>query len=502
MGTNYDALKARLADISNLHQTGSLLHWDQQTYMPPGAVESRGEQMATLSRLTHEMFTSPQTAKLLRLAVKEDIVRANPDSDEAAIVRVTLRDYKRERKVPAEFVAEVERARAQAQQAWVAARKASNFKLFEPWLVKMVDIARRHADYLGYKEHPYDALLDEYEPGMKSSHVRAIFSDLREQLVPLARAISARADAVSDAPVRARFPQQQQIEFAAKIIKQLGYDLQRGRMDLAAHPFCASASSHDVRITTRVNENHLNMTLFSAMHEAGHAMYEQGINPAFAHTALERGASLGMHESQSRMWENLVGRSYEFWEFMYPQLQTTFPAQLKPVSLDDFHRAINKVSPSFIRVEADEVTYNLHIMVRFELEMELLEGKLAVADLPAAWNARYQEYLGITPPNDAVGVLQDTHWAIGLIGYFPTYSLGNLASVQLMEKAEQDTPHLREGFANGDFAPLLNWLRENVHVYGRKYTPDELIKRATGRKLSAKPYVKYLQRKYKKIYGL
>jgi carboxypeptidase Taq len=502
MGTNYDALMAHMAEVCGLRQASSLLNWDRETNMPSGAIESRSEQMAILSKLEHVMFTSPQTGKLLRLAAKEDVVHANADSDEAAIVRVTLRDYKRSRKVPAEFVAEVERTRAQSHHAWVQARKASDFALFEPWLSKMIDLTRRYADFLGYKDHPYDALLEGFEPGMKSSHVRAIFADLREQLVPLARAISAKADAVSDAPVRRHFPREQQIAFATQLIKHIGYDMAHGRMDMAAHPFCTSASSQDVRITTRVDENFLNMMLFSAAHESGHAMYEQGISPAFARTLLENGASLGMHESQSRMWENLVGRSREFWQFFYPHAQAAFPAALGDVPLDDFHRAINRVNPSFIRVEADEVTYNLHIMVRFELEMELLENKLQAADLPAAWNARYQEYLGITPPNDALGVLQDTHWAIGLIGYFPTYSLGNLISVQLFEKAEQDTPGLRDGFANGDFAPLLSWLRQNVHVYGRKYTPDELIKRATGRKLSAKPYVKYLQRKYKKIYGL
>jgi carboxypeptidase Taq len=271
---------------------------------------------------------------------------------------------------------------------------------------------------------------------------------------------------------------------------------------MSAHPFCQSFSHQDVRITGRVDESFLNMLLFGTLHETGHALYDQGVSAAFMHTPLDAGASLGIHESQSRMWENLVGRSHEFWQFFYRQLQAVFPEQFQGVKLDDFYRAINRVSPSFIRVEADEVTYNLHIMVRFELELDLMEGKLNVADLPEAWNAKYRAYLGITPPNDAVGVLQDTYWSIGLIGYFPTYSLGNLGSVQLFDKAEQDIPTLGQSIASGDFSPLLGWLRENIHQYGRKYTPDQLMKRATGKKLSAKPYMRYLQHKYKKIYGL
>jgi carboxypeptidase Taq len=502
MGEAFNNLKARLADYSHLQQVGALLSWDQETYMPAGGVESRGEQMATLGRLSHDLFTAPLTGKLLRQAAKEQDVAANPDSDELAIVKVSERDYKRQRKVPGDFVAEIERTRAQAHQAWIEARKANDFKHFEPWLVKVFDLTKRYADYLGYKEHPYDALLEGFEPGMKTSQVRAIFADLREQLVPLARAIAGKADAVSDACLHGRFPREQQIDFAMRASRQFGYDLNHGRMDMAAHPFCQSFSSQDVRITTRVDESFFNMMFFGTLHETGHALYEQGVGRAFAHTPLESGASLGIHESQSRMWENLVGRSREFWQFFYPQAQQTFPDQLGNVTLDEFYRAVNKVNPSFIRVEADEVTYNLHIMVRFELELELLEGKLAVADLPGAWNARYQEYLGITPPTDAIGVLQDTHWSIGLVGYFPTYSLGNLISVQLFDKAEEAMPDLRAGFAAGEFGPLLGWLRENVHQYGRKYTPDQLVKRATGKRLSARPYVKYLQKKYKKIYGL
>ncbi|HEY3291596.1 MAG TPA: carboxypeptidase M32 [Anaerolineae bacterium] len=502
MSEAFDALKARLADYSHLQQAESLLSWDEETNMPVGATVDRGEQLATLSKFSHELFVAPQTGKLLRAAAKEEVVTANSDSDEAAIIRVVARDYKKERKIPVEFVTELERTRTQSHQAWIAARKASDFAHFEPWLEKMVDFARRYADLQGYKEHPYDALLDRFEPDMRTSHVRKTFAALREGQIPLVRAIAAKADRVTDAPLHNHFNREKQVAFAKKVSQQFGYDYNHGRMDFAAHPFETSFSARDVRITTRVDEKYFNPMLFGTMHETGHALYEQGVSTAFAHTPLEHGVSLGIHESQSRLWENLIGRSLEFWQHFYPELQAVFPEQLGEVSLENFHRAVNYVSPSFIRIEADEVTYNLHIMVRFELELELIEGKLKVHDLPEAWNARYHEYLGITPPNNAVGVLQDTHWSIGLIGYFATYTLGNLASVQFFEKAEADIPDLREHIRSGDFAPLLHWLRTNIHQYGRKYTPDQLIRRVTGKPLSARPYLAYLKKKYSRLYGL
>ncbi len=502
MSDAFNALKERLADFTHLNQAESVLSWDQETYMPEGAVVDRGEQLATLGKFAHELFVAPKTGRLLRDAAKEDVVAQNPDSDEAAIVRVTLRDYKKERKIPVAFVTELERTRAQSHQAWIEARKASDFKHFEPWLVKMVDFARRYADLQGYKEHPYDALLDSYEPEMRTSLVRKTFAELRAGQVPLVRAISEKAGTNSDALLHGHFPREKQIEFAKHVSQQFGYDYNHGRMDFAAHPFETSFSARDVRITTRLYEDFFNPMLFGTLHETGHALYEQGVSNAFAHTPLEHGVSLGIHESQSRMWENLVGRSHEFWEHFYPELQVIFPAQFGHVALNDFYRAINFVSPSFIRVEADEVTYNMHIMVRFELELELIEGKLKVHDLPEAWNARYREYLGITPPNDAIGVLQDTHWGIGLIGYFATYTLGNLASVQLFEQAQVDIPGLRDHIRAGNFAPLLQWLRMHIHQYGRKYTPDELMVKATGKSLSAQPYLTYLKQKYSQIYGL
>ncbi|HEY3289338.1 MAG TPA: carboxypeptidase M32, partial [Anaerolineae bacterium] len=339
MGETFDALKARLADYSHLHQAESLLSWDEETNMPVGAAVDRGEQLATLSKFSHELFVAPQTGKLLRAAAKEEIVTGNPDSDEAAIVRVVLRDYKKERKIPVEFVTEFERTRTQSHQAWIAARKATDFAHFEPWLEKMVDFARRYADLQGYKEHPYDALLDRFEPDMRTSHVRKTFAALREGQVPLVHAIAAKADRVTDAPLHKHFNREKQVAFAKKVSQQFGYDYNHGRMDFAAHPFETSFSARDVRITTRVDENYFNPMLFGTMHETGHALYEQGVSTAFAHTPLEHGVSLGIHESQSRLWENLIGRSLEFWQYFYPELQTVFPEQLHEVSLENFHRA-------------------------------------------------------------------------------------------------------------------------------------------------------------------
>ena len=500
MGQQYEELKARLGEITDLRAASGILSWDQETYMPPAAAHSRGEQQATLGRIAHEMFTSAQTAKLLRLAAKEN--GADKDSNEAAILRVTQRDYKRDKKLPAEFVGEVARAQAEAQPAWVEARSKSDYKVFEPHLEKMFGLMRRAADYIGYKEHPYDALLDRYEPDLKASQVKAIFDNLRDETVPLVHAIAAKANQVNSDCLHGHFPKDKQEAFARRVIEQIGYDFSRGRMDYTHHPFCSSFSRDDVRITTRADEANLSMLLFSVLHEAGHALYDQGMGAVFERTPLADGASVSIHESQSRMWENLVGRSREFWSHYYPDLQATFPGAFGAVSLDEFYRAINQVSPSFIRIQADELTYNLHIMLRFELEMALLDGSLRVADLPGAWNEKMQSYLGITPPNDAQGVLQDMHWAAGLVAYFPTYTLGNITSVQLFEAAGKAIPTLKQDIADGKFEGLLGWLRENVHQYGRKYTPGELIKRATGHKLSSAPYVRYLKRKFSKIYGV
>lgn len=499
MGRHFAELTTRLAEIIDLNRAESVLAWDQETYMPAGGGLARSQHLSTLAKLTHERAVAPALGRLIGSAGREPDVRKS--ATKGALVREAKRSYDRLTKLPTEFVAEVSRTRSLAQRAWVDARKRSDFAAFAPWLKKNLDNARRTADYYGWSDHPYDALLDVYEPGMTAAEVRRVFADLRDQTVPLVRAIAPVARKVTDAAVHGRFPRAEQEAFAAEVARQIGYDFERGRMDYSTHPFCTEFSRDDVRITTRADEGFFNTMLFSVLHEAGHATYEQGIAPALERTPLGGGASLGMHESQSRLWENLIGRSRPFWAHFYPQLQARFP-RFRRVPLEAFYRAINRVQPSLIRIEADELTYNMHIFVRFELELALLEGSLKVKDLPEAWNAKYRDYLGLTPPDDAHGCLQDIHWSIGLVGYFPTYTLGNIISVQLFERVLKDIPDLNARMARGEFGALMGWLNEHVHRHGRRYRPNELLKRATGRALTAEPYVTYLRTKFGDIYGL
>ena len=499
MNEAFERLKEKLALVSDLRNAAAVLSWDQETYMPPKGAEARARQLATLSRLAHEFFTSDEIGELLDQL--EPQVRDLPhDSFEASLVRVTKRDYEKAKKLPTELVEELARATSLGTEAWKQARKESKFALFRPHLEKILDLTIQKAEALGYKEHIYDALLDLFEPEMKTAHVKRILDDLRAKLVPIVAAIR-EAPPPDDSFLKREFDEQKQWDFGLMIIKDFGYDFEAGRQDRSAHPFTTSFSVHDVRITTRIQKDFLPTGLFGTLHECGHALYDQGIDPQLERTPLASGASLGVHESQSRLWENLVGRSRPFWEHYYPKLQETFPAQLKDVELERFYRAINRVEPSLIRVEADEVTYNLHIMLRFELELQLVERKLAVSDLPGVWNAKMKEYLGVEPPNDALGVLQDIHWSSGLIGYFSTYTLGNLLSAQLFKSAQKDIPDLIEQIRSGQFRELLGWMREKIHKHGRKFTPMELIQRATGRELEAESYLEYIREKYSEIYG-
>lgn len=494
-------LKARLATIVDLNHAAALLTWDQRTYMPPGGARGRAEQLATLQRIAHELFTDAAIGKLL-----DDLapLAANPDdeSDAACLVRRVRRDYERATKLPADFVSAWARARAISNKAWEQARRASDFAAFQPYLEEQFDFARRAAEYLGYHEHPYDALLDQYEPGMTTAQVQALFAELKAGILPLLRAIVASGVQIDDSILHQPFDEARQEQFGVEVITRFGYDWQRGRQDRTVHPFAINFGRDDVRITTRFYPDFLNAALFGTMHEAGHAMYEQGTDPALSRTPLARGASLGVHESQSRLWENLVGRSRPFWEANYARLQELFPEQLGQVDLEHFYRAINKVQPSLIRVEADELTYNLHILLRFELELALLEGRVRVAELPEAWNAQMQELLGITPDNDAEGVLQDVHWSSGMVGYFPTYTLGNVLSVQLWECALAAHPQIPEEIRRNEYGTLLGWLREQIHRHGRKFEPNRLIVKATGRPLTAEPYLRYLRTKFGELYGV
>jgi carboxypeptidase Taq len=475
MEDKLNELKTRLGEIRDLNHASALLGWDQQTYMPPGGAAARAEQLATLQKTAHAWFIADEIGELL------EALRGagwDYDSDEASLVRVASRDYVKARKVPSELVAEFARTTALAYEAWAKARQASDFARFRPHLEKIV------------------------EPEMKTSQVAAIFDNLKAELVPFVQAIAGQAGRVDKSVLYKTYDEQKQLEFGLSVIKDFGFDFTRGRQDKSVHPFTTSFSIGDVRLTTRVDASYLPSALFGTLHECGHGLYEQGISPALERTSLDDGASLGIHESQSRMWENLVGRSREFWAHYFPRLQASFPDQLAGLDAEAFYRAANCVQPSLIRVEADEVTYNLHIMVRFELENEMLEGKVKIADMPEAWNAKMQTYLGVVPPDDAQGVLQDIHWSGGTIGYFPTYSLGNLVAVQLFDQARADIPALPAQIAAGQFGELLDWLRQNVHRHGRKYTPAELVKRVTGHDLTAANYVAYIKAKFSDIYGL
>jgi len=494
-----EQLKAILATVCDLRGAGSLLSWDQQTYMPSGSGFSRAEQLATLEKLAHAQFTSKEIGEHLEGAIGETKPLAY-DSNAASLVRLVRREYDRAQKIPPSLVAEIARQTSLGMEVWIKARKTSNFGLFQSSLQRIIELQRELADCLGFQNKRYDALLDQYEPGMTTSTLNKLFSDLKSGLLPLVEGLSQNISAVDDKVLHQHYPAEKQLEFGLKMAKLIGYDLSRGRQDLSVHPFCTSFSINDVRITTRLDEKFLSSALFGTLHECGHALYEQGINIELERTLLGGGTSLGIHESQSRLWENLVGRSREFWKFAYPILKTFFQDSLEGCSLEAFYRSINRVQPSLIRVEADEVTYNLHIMFRYELEVDLLEGNLQIKDLPEAWNSKMQGYLGVIPSNDAVGVLQDVHWSHGLIGYFPTYALGNLVSVQFYQQAQKAVPRIVAEIEKGNFSNLLAWLREHVHQHGRKFMPEELVKKETGEFISAGPFIQYLKTKYSEIY--
>ncbi len=493
-----DDLKRRLNLISDLGAAQGLLSWDQETQMPPDAARVRGLQMASLAGLSHQMFISDETRALLDAAEQS----GTANEIDADLLRVTRRDYDKATKLPTAFVEELTQARSEAHHAWIKARAENDFAHFAPHLSRVLDLTRRYAELTGQGGHPYDALLDDYEPGMKTAQVREMFADLRERTLPLLGKIVAAGDATDYGVLSRSFPAAAQREFSLKVAAEaFGLQPDFSRLDVSAHPFQTNFSADDLRITTRFDEQYFPMSLFGTWHETGHAMYEYGVDRELERTPLSRGASLGVHESQSRMFENLLGRSRTFWQRYFGEFAGAAPEVAAGQDAESIYRAVNRVQPSLIRVEADEVTYNFHIMLRFELELALLEGELTVEALPAAWNAKMQQYLGLTPPSDAEGVLQDIHWSSGLIGYFPTYSLGNLLSVQLLEAARR-VPEIAEGIEQADYAPLREWLRVNVHQYGRRRTPGQIVEAATGQPLSADAYVKYLFDKYADIYGL
>ncbi len=500
MSEKLKKLKEKLGEVSDISRAASVLEWDQQVNMPPGGNEARGQQLATLSKIAQEKFIADDVGQLID-DLKQEFAGSDSDSDEAALIRVTSRNYDKARRVPPEFIQEQAIVSSKAFEAWVEARRKSDFSIFRPHLEKVVELTHKYVSFFPPGTHPYDTLLDDYEPGMKTEDVKAIFDGLRPKQVKLIKAIAASKQ-VKDEFLFKPFNEKKLNEFGVDVITKFGYDWSRGRQDKAPHPFETTFSVNDVRITTRYEKDNPIAMLFSTMHESGHAMYEQGIDPVYERTLLAGGTSLAIHESQSRMWENLVGRSLPFWEHFYPTLKKAFPAQLDGVSLKTFYKAINKVEPSLIRVNADEATYNLHIMLRLELEIGMVEGTIAVKDLPEIWNAKMDEYLGVVPPDDARGVLQDIHWSGGAIGYFSTYALGNLVSAQWWEKIRKDIRDLDDQISKGNFTELLGWLRKNIHQYGHKYEPQVLVEKVTGSKITPEPYVRYLTKKYGEIYNL
>jgi len=499
--TRLQELKARLVEISDINAAAALLSWDQMTLMPQGGADARGRQLATLERLSHEKMINPEIGKLLD-GLQPALNELPPDSTEAALIKVATRDHQKAVKIPTSFTAEFSAHTSKTYEAWARARAEHNFKLVEPLLEKTLELSRQMANFFPGYQHIADPLIDQLDEGMTVAIIRPLFQKLRSELVPLVEQITSQPEA-DDSCLRKNYSEADQLRFGLEVAKRLGYDFNRGREDKSPHPFTTSFSIGDVRITTRIKENLLAEALFSTIHETGHALYEQGFNPDFEGTPLADGASMTVHESQSRLWENLVGKSLSFWQFFYPKLQAVFPNQLTAVPLEAFYRAINKVERSLIRTDADEVTYNLHVMLRFELEIEMLEGRLAVKNLSEAWNELYRNDLGVLPSDESLGVLQDMHWYSGTIGgYFQSYTLGNILSAQIYEAAVKAVPNIPAEIAIGNFEHLHYWLKENIYQYGRQYTTREIIKRVTGQPLEIQPYLNYLRHKYGELYKL
>jgi carboxypeptidase Taq len=477
-------LKEKLGEIADLQHAETLADWDSRTFMPPDGAEARANVVATLTRIIHERFVTDEVGELL------DGLGGIDDATDAALVRLTRREFDRARRVPAELAAEMAHAAGVAIAAWDKAKPASDFASFVPHLERQLELKRRYVDCFPETDTPYDVLLDEFEEGMTTAEVQRVFERLKEVLLPL---IAEHSD--QGASLQGPFPLERQQQASGLILNAFGWNPDMWRIDETPHPFASTPGAGDIRLTTHTDVGDLT-SLFSTMHEFGHGVYEFDVDEQLGRTPLARGTSAALHESQSRMWENLVGRSRGFWRWFYPQLQPLFPDALGSLDEEAFVRAVSAIRPGLIRGDADEATYGLHIILRFELEQELLAGSVAVRDLPEIWNARMKEYLGVDVPDDAHGVLQDMHWAVGLLGYFPTYQLGNVISVQIWEVARRELGDLEDQFARGEFGQLREWLREHIYRHGSIYPPRELLERLTGSQLDPEPYLNYLQTKF------
>ena len=485
----YQQLLDRTKEITLLRSASQMLEWDEQTYLPAKGVEYRAEQLSYFGAKAHALFTDPLVGEWLELSRQAGFP---PESDEGVNIREWSRSYERATKLPVQFVEEFERTAALSREAWKQARQAGNFSAFQPHLEKIVSMTIEKAQRYGFTTSPYDALLEDYEPGATAGYIAPVFAELKPALKELVQQIDDRSQAES---LAGNYPVDSQQAFNRIIAKAIGYDFGAGRIDTTTHPFATSLGPFDHRITTRYDEKLFQSSLYGILHETGHALYEQGLRPEAFGTPIGSAVSLGIHESQSRLWENHVGRSRSFWERWYPVAAEHLP-DLKRFGIDQIVRGVQKVAPSFIRVEADEVTYDLHVLLRFEVEIGLIEGKIAVRDLPEIWNAKFEELFGLKVPDNRVGVLQDIHWSMGALGYFPTYSLGNLNAAQLMNFAEEHVAGLTDALAKGQYQPLLNWLRTEVHRPGKKFLPNDLMARVTGEPTRAKYRIEYLRRKY------
>lgn len=497
MNENYNKYKESLTKIADVQFASAVMGWDQETYMPPKGAEFRAQQLSTIAGIYHELATSNELGDLLNKLNAD----ASLNEKEKRNIKQSLKNYNDNKKYTTAFVQELSKTISETFQSWQKAKEKNDFALYAPHLEKLVKLKREECKLLGYKAHPYDALLDQYEPGAKTADLEILFADVRRQLVAFVKQVAAKPQN-ADSFMFLHYDKQKQWNFGLDLLRQMGYDFEAGRQDVSSHPFTTSFSSQDVRVTTRVNENDINEMIWSCIHEGGHALYEQGLPASEYGLPSGETVSLGIHESQSRLWENNVGRNLSYWKVNYPKLQQAFPENLKNVNVDDFYKAMNIVKPSLIRTSADELTYHFHVLIRFEIEKALIEGTIEVKDLPAYWNTKYKEYLGIDVPNDTQGVLQDIHWSHGSFGYFPTYSLGSFYAAQFFAQAKKEINDLEKEIENGNMKPLLSWLREKVHKHGKFYTAEELCVTITGEKLNFKYFMEYAKNKYSGLYQL
>lgn len=494
-------LKEKLLELYHLSSTLAILNWDQEVFMPPKGAALRAAAISNLAGILHEKFVSKDFAGLLENA-KELLDGGKLADEETAIVRELWREYERQKKLPVKFVKEMAQVCSEGHNIWIKAKEKSDFKIFLPQLKKIVELKRKEAELVGYKKSPYDALLDTYEPYASADEISIILSELKDFLVPFLEKIKKTKVKIDPKILEGDYPTSKQKKFNCEVARKMEFDFEAGRLDTSVHPFSTGFHPQDVRMTTRYRKHDLFDSLFGVIHETGHSLYEQGLDPKNFGTPLGEAISLGIHESQSRMWENNVARSKNFWKYFFPKLQSQFSEPFAKIKFDDFFRAVNFVQPSSVRVEADEVTYNLHIILRFEIEKELIEGAIEVEDLPKIWNAKMKEYLGVDVKNDSEGVLQDVHWSGGGIGYFPTYSLGNLYAAQFWSAAKKEILNLEKEIEAGEFGHLLEWLRKNIHIHGKMFSADGLVREVTGEPLTSRYFIDYLKEKYGEIYKI